>query len=462
MPSTNRTRRRQFLAALGGTFLLGGCTGRPVGQPSDPDPATESTPTPHTTTPDPRTPETPAPEPGNWPVSLDGNVLSVDAAGGNLFAVVGGGSEPDSRMVSLAADGSVRWATPFEADEHGRGPDEADEGDGGWGTWVTDETVYLASGMRDTRWTVRAFARADGSVRWSFDAERRLAIRAVSENALLVTGEEFFVPEHSHDTPEEPLTSEFHLLDRATGEPTALGRLQGVTAATLAGDEAYAIAGERVVALDGSGGIRWEYSLAGPGVELFSTPSGVAAVAEKSVSVGSGGRVVGVGADGDRQWRHDVPAAHGSDVLLADGTVYVCGGGGVAAVGLDGTVEWRDGRAGGWPVYDADTGRLYTRSGKGADAATAYGPEGGRRWTFAPPSNDAWPATVTDDAVLATAITADHADEPFTTMYAVDPETGEGGALVALDTIFATEPVGGRAYVAAGSDLHAFEPSPGA
>lgn len=463
MPSTTPPQRRRVLATLGtALFGLAGCVDRQGSQPSESDPGTEATPTPHTTTPETETAETPAPEPGELPVAFDGNVLSVDADSGQLFAVVGGGSGSDSKFVALDPDGTVRWKTSFEANEHGRGPDEPVEGDGGWGSWVTDGTVYLASGMRHEQWSVRAFAREDGSVRWSFDAERQLTIRAVTDDGLLVTGEEFFVPENSHDTPEDPLVSECYLLDRATGEATALGSFPGVTAAAWVNGDAYVAAEGRVVALDGSGGTRWEYSLAGPGTELFAGPDGPVAVTETSGVTGGGGRAVGLSSDGNRQWRHDVPASYPPDVLLVDGTIYAGGGGGVAAVSLDGTVEWRDSMAGGWPVYHAETGRLYTRSGKGQGGVTAYGPSGGRRWTFDPPANNAWPATVTDDAVLATAITGDHADEPFYTMYAVNPETGQGSLLIRLDTIFATEPVGSRAYVAAGSDLHAFEPSPGA
>jgi outer membrane protein assembly factor BamB len=462
MPSTNPTsrQRRRFLAGLGASvFALAGCVGR---EEPEADPGTERTPTPDTTTPEPSPSDTPVSQPDGWPQRFGGNVLSVDADGEELFAVVGGGSEPDSRMVSLTPDGSVRWETPFEANEHGHGPDEPHEGDGGWGTWVTDDTVYLAAGMRHERWTVRAFARADGDVRWSYEAERQLAIRDVTADSLLVTAEEIFVPEHSHDTPEDPLVSELSLLDRETGEATALGSLDAVRAATLRDGDAYAIAGSQVVALDGTGGSRWRYDLPGEGTELHPTADGVLAVANNDGMVGGEARVVGIGPDGDRLWRHDVPAAFDNDVLFADGTLFAGGAAGVAAVRADGTLAWRDDRAGGWPVYDADTGRLYTRSGKSAGATTAYGPDGSRRWTFDPPSTNAWAAGVTDDAVLATAITGDNADEPFYTMYAVDPETGEGGELVQLDSIFAVEPVGSRVYVAAGSQIHAFEPSPGA
>lgn len=456
MPSTDDVRRRRFLGSLGtALFALGGCLSQRGPASTDP------TETPWTTTPDPATPTEEAAQPAGWPLDLDGNVLAVDADDGELFALVGGGSTTDSRLVALAADGSVRWSSAFEANEHGSGPDEPEVGDDGWSTWLTDDSVYLAAGVRHEWWAVRAFDRADGTERWSFRTDRRLRIHAVTDDSLLVTAEEIFVPEHSHDTPEEPLTSELYRLDRSSGEATALGTLGGVVAATVADGESYAIADGRLVALDGSGGQRWSYSLPGPGVELFPGPDGVVAVAKNSGLTGGGNRVIGVGPDGERRWRHDVPEANQADVVLADDVVYVGGGEGVAAVRLDGTLAWRDDRPGGWPVVDSSTGWLYTRSGKRAASATAYAPGGGRRWTFEPGSRDAWPATVTDDAVLVTAITGEHASEPGYTVYAVDPETGRGGALTQLDTIFAAEPVGSRVYFAAGSEVHAFEPSPG-
>jgi hypothetical protein len=110
MPSTNSTQRRRFLAGLGASLVtLSGCVGRQAPSSTESGPGTERTPTPE---PDPS--DTPAPEAEGWPVSADGNVLSIDATGEALFAVVGGGSESDSRMVALAPDGSVRWETPFE------------------------------------------------------------------------------------------------------------------------------------------------------------------------------------------------------------------------------------------------------------------------------------------------------------------------------------------------------------
>lgn len=455
MPSSDiDPRRRRLLGAGVALFGLAGCLDRTGAGSSD---GTAATGTSWTTTPGEGVSDS---EPEEWPLELGGNVLSVDAHDGNLFALVGG-DETDSRLVALGTDGTTRWSTAFEANEHGRGPDEPEVGDGGWSTWSDDEHVYLTAGVRDEWWAVRAFDRADGTERWAFRRGRKLAVRAVSEDSLLVTAEEIFVPEHSHDTPEEPLTSELYRLDQASGEATKVGALDGVAAGTVVGGDAYAVAGDRLVALDGSGGTRWSYSLPGPGIELFPSPEGVVAVAERSGFLGEGNRVIGVDFDGDRTWRYDVPAANDADVVLSDDIVYSGGSAGVAAVRLDGTVAWRDDRPGGWPVVHDATDRLYTRSGTGADAATAYTAGGERRWTFDPPSDNAWPASVTDDAVLVTAISGGGADEPFYTMYAVDPETGQGGVLTELNSIFAVEPVGDRAYVAAGDQVHAYEPAPG-
>jgi hypothetical protein len=460
MPSIDPERRR-LLGALGGSlFALGGCLGGDDATPTATGtPARSETESPEPTD-SPTATETesstPVPQPDGWPMRFDGNVIAVDIHDGDLFALVVNEETSRTRLRALSPDGAVRWSTEFEADDHGHGPDEPDEPGWEWSTWATAEAVFLAAGMRHEWWAVRAFDRSDGTELWSFQGERRLAVRDVTADSLVVTGEEFFVPEYSHDTPEEPLVSEVYRLDRENGDATTLGRVEAARGAVADTDSAYVIAGSTLLALD-DGGRRWSQSLTGEAFGVYLDDGTVVTVAEN----GDASRVSGFSTDGTRQWQRDGPESHSSDTLFVDGVVYVGGGDGVAAIRSDGTVAWRDSRPGGWFVHDDATGRIYSRSGRAADAATAYGPDGERLWTFDPDSRNAWPAGVTDDAVLATAITGDHASEPFYTMYHVDPSTGEGSPLVGLDTIFSVESVGSRAYVAAGKQINAYEPTPG-
>lgn len=283
-----------------------------------------------------------------------------------------------------------------------------------------------------------------------------LAVRDVTDDSLVVTSEEIFVPENTHDTAEEPLTSRIYLLDRADGDATEFGSAGGVRAATAVEGRPYVLSTDELVAF-GPDGVRWRRLLAGEGVGLWSHGDRLLAIA----SDGDRCRVAGFSTDGERRWGMRAPDAQSADTLFADGTFYVGGGSGVLAIRPDGTVAWRDGRPAGWFIHDDATDRVYSRSGASADAATAYTAGGTHHWTFDPPSNNAWPTTATDDAVLVIAITGDHASESFYTIYAVDPESGEGSALVGLDTVFSVDSVGDTAYLAVGDEVHAYAPSSG-
>lgn len=462
MPSIERTRRRLVSVVGGSLFALGGCLGSDDATPTTsrtPEPTPSDSPTP-TGTPEPTgtEPSTSTPQPPGWPKRVDGNPVVLDNDDGELFAVVSPVTGTNSELVALKQDGSVRWSTEFEANAHGGGPDEADEAGSEWSTWLTAETIYLAGGVHDEWWAVRAFDRGNGEEVWSYRRERTLSIRAVTAGSLLVTAEEIFVPETTHDTPEEPLTSEIYSVDRATGDATKLDECDGVSGATAHGNSAYVLAVDGLSAFDlRDGDLQWQRSRPSDGIGVFTDGDWVVTVAEYDER----SKIAGVSVDGESQWTRHGPGTHGADTLYVPGTVYVGGSDGVVAVETDGTVAWQDDRPGGWFVHDEASGRVYTRSGAGADAAAAYGPEGEWLWTFDPDSKNAWPTCVTDEAVLATAITGDHASEPFQTVYSVDPQTGDGEPLVELDTVFSVETVSDRAYLATDSGIQAFEPSPG-
>lgn len=463
MPSSD-PRRRRFVSLLGGSlFALGGCLGEDGSTPTasrTPQPTGKESPRPtESEEPTETEPSTPAPQPPGWPMRFDGNVIVLDEDGGELFAVVSQQDEATSELVALKQDGSVRWSTEFDADSHGNGPDEPDEAGWEWSTWPTAETIYLAAGVRHEWWAVRAFDRESGDERWSFRRERQISIRDVTANSLLVTAEEIFVPETTHDTPEEPLTSDIYRVDKDTGDATKLGERDGVRDGTATTDSAYVLAMDSLSTFDMGEdvGVQWQRSLSGEGIGVFTDGDWAVTVAEN----GDRSEIVGFTADGDRQWSRDGPDTHSSDTLFDDDTIYAGGGDGVVAIRTDGTVAWRDARPAGWFIHDDSTGRVYTRSGTAADAAAAYDPDGEWLWTFDPDSKNAWPTSVTDDAVLATAITGRHASEPFYTVYSVDPADGTGSSLVEFDGIFSVESVGNRVYLAAEHQVHAFEPSPG-
>lgn len=463
MPSSD-PRRRRFVSLLGGSlFALGGCLSddgaTPTASPT-PEPTGNESPQPtESEEPTETEPSTPAAQPPGWPMGFDGNVIVLDEDDGDLFAVVSQQHEATAELVAVQQDGSVRWSTEFEADSHGNGPNEPDEAGWEWSTWLTPGAIYLAAGVRHEWWAVRAFDRESGDELWSVREERQLAVRDVTADWLLVTAEEIFVPETSHDTPEEPLTSFVYRVARETGEATKLGEADGVRGATATDDGAYVLGLDSLAAfeLSGDNGVQWERQLSGEGVDAFTDGDWVVSIAEN----GKQSEIAGFSPAGDRQWSLTAPDTHSSDTLFVDDTVYVGGADGVVAVRTDGTVAWRDRRPGGWFVHDDSTGRMYTRSGMAADAAAAYGPEGEWRWTFDPDATNAWPTTVTDDAVLTTAITGEHADDPFKTVFSVDPETGDGSPLVGVDTVFSVESVGNRAYLATGEGIQAYEPSPG-
>lgn len=162
----------------------------------------------------------------------------------------------------------------------------------------------------------------------------------------------------------------------------------------------------------------------------------------------------GVATSGDGAWQRSLPV---EELLVADGRLYA-GDEVVVAVEPDGTIAWRDTEHGQWLLLDPSADTLYTRSNRQADAATAYAVTGTERWTFDPPSNDAWPEAATRDAVVVSAITGEHADEHFLTLYSVTAN-GEATAVLGKDTVFDALGLDGTVYLADGvSNLLALDP----
>lgn len=449
--------RRTVLGALGATLGTAGCLG---GQSTPTRTATRSPVDHHTatvthgsTTGTDAATGTEAGWSSAWVETFDGNVVSLDAHRGTLYAA----ASRDSRDCTFCAvdptDGRVRWRQTVDGEALGPGPNEADEPDDGWGAWFAAGRAHLVTGRHDEWSALRTFDLADGWVAWSLRRDRLLQVRGVVDGTLYATGEELFVPAHTHDTPSEPLTSVVYAVDAATGTVQWTDRFDGVGGVGVGPAGVAVHHGTQVTLLSPDGTRQWSTDLGGEGVRAYLADGVVLTVTR----IGEETVVRGFDLDGRRLWKHRAPDVSGADALLAGGTLYL-GGGSMLAVRPDGRVRWRHSRPGGWFLREPSTGRLYVRGGRAAGSVSAYAADGSHRWTFDPPSTNAWPDGLTASAVLATAITGDQADEPFYTTYVVDPGTGAASKLVAFDSLFAVEGVGETAYLAVGPRIHAFEP----
>ncbi|WP_049987777.1 outer membrane protein assembly factor BamB family protein [Halobellus rufus] len=470
-PAVSRRRLLQFgVGAVAGTVAAAGCLGRRGGDvdrlslADDAPPPLSDGPT---TTPGDLPEWTP-----EWTVSFDGwNVLGLDAASAN---------GANSQSASGGADDDVLYATLSDAD--GASAVEAiDPADrttlwrremsgeavggshvaygriarGGWGVTPTDDALYAVAGAADEReWTaLHAFDRTSGDRRWTFERERELAVAGVSEGLVVATGLEFFPPPDvtptSHQTPEEPLTTVVYGIDAADGSLAWERSFTAVRDVAVSPRGVVVAAADGLVALDREGDDR--FALEDVSARWVEIAEGRLFVRSGS---GEGATLSGVAPNGDVDWRLDAPV----EELLLDGDRLYAGGEAVLAVETDGTVAWRDDDYGQWLLLDPDGDTLYTRSGRSADAATAYDVSGAERWTFAPPSNNSWPETATAEAMVATAITGESADEPFKTVYAVDAD-GEATAALERDTVFDALGLDGTVYLADGrSNLLALSP----
>ena len=460
------SRRRTLRVAAAGLASFAGCAGSAPSDSGSPTP--ESTPTltppptdtdgtdapPDSTT---RTTSRPAevadpPEwTPSWRLDVGGGIYGFDPEDGVLYAVAGseGGS---SAVVAIdPAERDVAWRTELDG-EPVEGSHAEPNDDDLWGVTVENGRVYAVSGTADSYgWTaVRALDRDTGDRRWSFRKERRLAVRGVDDGRVFAAGLEFFEPEHSHDTPREPLATVLYAIDVETGTARWSRTFVAVEDVAVGSGAVYVVADDRLVALDYDGEVRFAFERGGPG-------KGVHVASDRVYYTTGSDRdratIHGLTASGDRDWTRSLPV---SEFALAGNRLYA-GGAAVAALDPDGTVAWRDDTWGRSLLFGPDEETLFARAGRGADRVSAYATGDGRkRWVFNPPSNDAWPAAATDDAAVVQAITAEDADDPFTTLYAVDTATGtptaafeSGGSAATLD---------GTLFVGGDSTVLAFDP----
>jgi len=210
---------------------------------------------------------------------------------------------------------------------------------------VTDGAVYSVHGRAESsEWTaLHALDAPSGDERWSFRRERQLSVHGVNDGTVLATGLEFFEPEHSHDTPDEPLQTTLYGVDAASGGRAVVGlvrRRQHVTVGT----ETIAVAtADAVTGVGFDGTEQWHTGLA-------EEARAITAVGDVTVvSLGDDRRdttVLGFDPEGTEQWSRSIP---GSSLFTRDGRAYAFGRT-ITALEPDGTVAWQ-GTHGGEPTF---------------------------------------------------------------------------------------------------------------
>ncbi|MCT9095719.1 PQQ-like beta-propeller repeat protein [Haloarchaeobius sp. HME9146] len=449
--------RRQVLAASG-TLLTGvaGClstddqgtgtrtTTRSTATPTtDPETATS---TDDTTSDDSTTEEDTAELPDwehDWYRSWDyDHALGIDPFGGTAYVTLSDESDGNSATVAVdPADGTTLWETVHDGEAVGMSYVRHNEGDDQWGVTITDETVFSVNGRADQfEWTtLHALNRETGARRWKVRRERLLGVVGVFAGRVFVLAQDFFKPEHSHDEP-EPRPTSLLALDAATGEvrwEETVTAAEATATADAAG--AYLLADDRLLAFAHDGTSRGEQALGTAGTDLAAATGGRYVFYRD----GSGDHIAGFAPDASLDWTRSVD--HG-DHLAVDGVLYLSKPS-VSSLAADGAIRWQSDAFGGDFVVSPDGSVLYGRSGRQADAVTAFATDDGTaRWTFDPPAQNAWPAAATAGTVVTEAL----AEQGYT-LYPVDAASGKPLARLTGVHSFAVEGLDETVLVADGS-----------
>lgn len=384
------------------------------------------------------------------------NVLGLDADGRRLYVTAS--DEGGDSAVAALSPGRERfdWQRTLAGDSEARSHVEPTDRTDTWGVTVADGTVYSVNGRGDDyEWTaVHALDPATGRQRWSVERERRLAVHGFVDDAVVVGATEFFEPESTHDTPDEPLETDVALIDAAGGDERWSTAVTGLSAVAVGSDRVYVASGRTLSGFEPAGERRWKRELAEEVRAMTAVDGVVVAAVGPSDDESS---IVGVSPGGETLWR--VPMSTRWLVPAGD-RVYVMNDS-VGAVTSDGTVAWRERAHGHYPLLSGDGTRLYTRANVRMNAVDAYDlPGGDRRFRFVTPSNNGWPLAATTDTIVAEAITPDEAD--FTSLFAVDASSGEPRAVYRpTDTVFTAQGFDGTLYVGFGDGrLGVFETVP--
>ncbi|WP_276275439.1 outer membrane protein assembly factor BamB family protein [Haloarcula regularis] len=301
----------------------------------------------------------------------------------------------------------------------------------------------------DDTWTrIHALDPDSGREQWSFARDRELAVAGVRDGTVVAGGLEFFVPDSTHDIPEEPLTTVVYGIDATSGDVRWSREFTAVEAATTATGGLAVASASGVTALDMDGTERWSKST-GEARTVVPVGDGVVVAVED----GDRSTLRAFGPDGSERWQK----RRAVEVFLADGDRLYALGEETVAFDADGTVAWAVDGHGQWPLLAPDGETLYARAGVGADAVDAFSvPEGGRRFRWTTPSNNGWPTGATDSFVVAEAITPETAE--FTSLFAVDEQSGEPMAVYRpAERVLDVAGFADVAYAGTGGRLLAFE-----
>lgn len=380
-----------------------------------------------------------------------GAVRSIRVVGDRVVALASGGSGPTDVFAIDGQDGSRAWRTQLDGGpESGSHLSQSNARDDRSIT-VTDDALYVLTGNADEyEWTaLTALDPATGAVDWSLKQEQDLAVAGVRDGSVVVGGREFFEPQTSHDTPEDPLRTVLYGIDAATGDVRWSRQFRAVSVATTGPDGAVVAADRRVIGLGRDGRERWSVETTGPVRAVC--PVGDLVVA--AVEAGDGSTLRAFGPDGTEAWRLRRPV---ESFLATTDRLYALG---EATLGIDptGTVRWQVDGYGGWPLLSPDGRTLYARAGVQAAAVDAFDlPEGGRRFRYETPSNNGWPTAAANGFVAAEAITPDAAD--FTSLFAVDAASGTATAVYRpTASVYGAAGTSDRIYVGVGRGLLAFD-----
>jgi outer membrane protein assembly factor BamB len=315
-------------------------------------------------------------------------LYSIFAGGSDLYALLGNSADPAFVEAIDSAAGEQRWTRSFDARPTG--------------LTATDRAAYLAVGDDndpEEGWTqVHALDLTDGATDWTFRRDgQALSVVAETDSLALVFGEEIRRRGTHEATPTDHDAREswVHVLDRTSGDHRFAITDEEIHDVQVVGDTIYVAAGRKLVAISVEGSERWRVRADYPGYVIRPADDVVYFLTriEHREMV-----VHGVTRDGQRRFRRRLAIQRRA---TTDGQRLYVGGDAIVALDPDGSEAWRHDRHGTRPLLGPAGETVYYRTGRRANAATAFdAADGTSRWTYTPPTENAWPAFAVGDSVV--------------------------------------------------------------